>query len=149
MRLRYQSSISFPIDQLAQLCLDYKLFRKGWNLENKLRRIVTSPDVQKASHLIVAYCDGFPVGVVCVEGDLRIYSRFDPTKRCRTCVDTGTQVAFYVRRTWRHNGIGRKLVRRLREERGTLKGLIALRGESRSHHFFRRNGVKWNFVDNT
>lgn len=149
MRLHYQSSTEYPIDQLAQLCLDSKLFRRGWNLENKFRRIRACKETQKASHLIVALHAGYPVGVVCVEGELRIYTRYDPEIRRRTCIATGTQVAFYVRRSCRRQGIGRRLVRRLRKERGTLEGLIALRGEAHSHHFFHHIGVEWDFVDNT
>jgi hypothetical protein len=149
MRLRYQSSSEYRIDQLAQLCLDSKLFRRGWNLETKLRRIQRCEETQKESHLIVATCGGVPVGVVCVTGQLKLYVRTNPAVKRRQCIAEGTQVAFYVRRTWRRNGIGSRLARRLRKERGTIKDLIGLRGESRSHHFFHSSGIRWDFVDNT
>lgn len=149
MRLRYQSSNEIPIDQLAQLCLDTKLFRKGWNLETKLQRILSDEATQKESQLIVALHEGVPVGVVCVEGALKLFTRSHPASRRRQLVAQGTQVAFYVRRRCRRQGIGRRLVRRLRKERGSMEGLIALRGEYASHLFFHRHGIHWDFVDNT
>lgn len=149
MRLHYQSSNDYPIEQLAQLCLDAKLFRKGWDLENKLWRIRTSYKAQQESHLIVATCDDVPVGVVCVHGELKLYMQTNPQVKHRQCIASGVQVAFYVRRTWRRLGIGRRLAQRLRKERGSMEDLIGLRGEGKSHHFFHSNGIRWDFVDNT
>lgn len=138
-RLRYETK---PLDELAQLCLDHRLYHRGWILQSNLRLLRAIKMYQQAWTLIVAFHGRIPVGCVCISGPISLKMP-DPNHPRGFQMTHGELVSFYVKRRYRRQGIATRLVRKLKQERGTLEGLLGLRGESQSVPFFRKLGLIW------
>ena len=110
--------------KLADDALKARLYVSGWTLSGELlyiRDSYTAPDsntrfARKPYEIAVAYEDGVAVGV--------------------SIINDHNNLQVFVRKAKRHNGYGRKLVRKIR--RDGAYGICGLDGEGK---IFTKNGI--------
>lgn len=88
-----------PVSKAAELAIKNRLFVNGWRLRYILHDIIRFPDWRSDFKACMAFVGDTPVGIC-----LRINYK------------SNNQLMVFVKKLYRHNGIGKKLVCRLKDE---------------------------------
>lgn len=124
MKIAIKTTKTRSAKELADIALKHRLYVSGWRLTEILQ------DIRKGrleANVAIAYDQGVPIGVSILLEEYR---------------DNMDHIQVFVRKSYRRNGIGKKLVNRLCKQKGNV---YAIYGVEQSIDFFNNLGITWTF----